>query len=428
MDETYTPEDVEKVRAEFPKSDKDSLSHAHAIPGSEGTEVSGIRVTGYFDGKDEVLRVPPEKFRGVENQADLHLLDLTFTKLGDRIPPERQQVLVDLVASMDRPGTSCLGEVQRFLKNKANSIAQAEDPEAQAHSEITGFLGEKINLMFGLGDPQAKIIFGQENLARQVFKRTSLVETSKLLENKAFLAKLLLAIEQEVPQQIVGKNEDARGVTVTEVEVGPGQRVFRDSVRRDGYPKKQLDRAIVFDVTQGDYVANSEVLLAKSRPVVRILNLINDALDRPDALIVPLIGEGQGQKASEFPVGVVENKAHYPWEVERMAELTAANPNLTEIGGVDPEGHKLIIGLARQLNYVEQLSSTGFNPKMAVRVLSFPEDAPVEALEKIGQLATQRGNKNLVIRKLPYTRVELDALTEVILSKSKIREIIAPKQ
>lgn len=433
MDEglSYNEQDIARAREQFPKAD-DSLSHAHIAPGPEGTEVSGIRVTGHFGGKDEVIRVLPEKFRGVESEADKRLLEQTFSKLGDRIPPERQQILIDLVASFGRPGTSCLGEVQRFLNNKAANIARAEDPEVQANSEINGFLGEKINLMFGLDDPQARIVFGQENLRGEVFRQTRLVETSRLLESKAFLAKLLLTIEQDVPREVTGRRQESQGMITTEVEVGPAQRVFREAVRRAGYPKESLNRAVIFDAAQGGYVANPEVLLEDARPVVRILNIINEALDRPDALIVPLIGEGRGEERiqvpSEFPIGVVENKAYYPWEVRRMAELTANNPNGSEIGGVDDEGHRLVIGLARQLNYVEQLAPAGFNRRMAVRVLSFPADAPVEALEEIGQLATQRGNQNLVIRILPYTRVELDTLTEVILSKAKVKGIISPKE
>lgn len=343
MPETYTPEDVEKARTEFPKLDKDLMSHAETSPDPRG----GLRITGEFSDQDYRVRplvVEATKKVLVENDRDERILQKALEKMDADTPPEHKQALTDVVSSFENGGSSFLGEAKVFLRSKASNITRAKDVEQQAKSELAGMLGEKLNTMFGLQSEQVATVYGGKVL--ESLPSVAVVETGELLQSKAFLAKLRLAIEEEMPS-------DERDKSRT---------VFRPAVRGRGYPVEDLKKAINYDSEVGGYKANPTVLNPDSRAVVRVLREVNNSLDRPDGVLLERIQERNGQAVldpNERPIGTAETKAYYPWEVDEMAKLTSANPNRGEIGGVSEDGLNLAIGLDRQRNYVENLAPWG---------------------------------------------------------------------
>lgn len=410
----YTEADVGRTREQFPKIGGES-SHAHSAPGASGDiETSGVVVSARVGGKDQTFKFPPEEYSDVENDKDRRVLETAFSELKKNSQPisdARKQVLADLVASFEGPGESFLGQAQKFLGRKAEAIARTGDSEAhveQARGNLAGWLGERLNLMFGLGSENVKTVFGSGALNR-IRVSTSLVETADLLLTKdsSIVAAFMTAEKGLIPGQ-------------------PQGRIFQREVAKANYPPERIKQAIAFDYSSGRYTANPEVVFARSEFVLKTLARLNNT-ERPDALILARTREevtGKLMPDPESVLGPVESKAYYPWEVKEMLELMTRS-GWGVLGG-ESGGQHLAVDIGGQLDYITELSQNGFpNRDEAIVVVRFPADAPLEVLQQLGQLALEHRIKNLVIQTLPYTRAELDTLIEATLDKVNLKEIIA---
>lgn len=410
MPETYTPEDVEKTRADFPKSDKDSLSYASTIPGPAG----GTRITGEFSGEDYRLRpfAPESQKKGmVENERDESILNKTFEKIGKTTPPERKQVLVDLVASFENGDNSFRGEMITYLRGRRSQLELSADPRVQAQNELVGMLGEKVNLMFDLDDPRIVTLAGEKVV--KSLPPVSIVATADLLESKAFLAKVNLSMEEAFGE-------------------GGG---FKNRERDLGYPN--FKEMIYFDPQERAYEANPEIMNADLPPVQRVLRQINEAMTKPDALlqrrgpvdrVKPLAESNRMDLPDRQVFGVVEIKNYYPWEVDALPGLTEENPNRSELGGKTADGMNLTIPLKREANYAKELSPWPFTVEDRAAVVRFPADAPRASVRRLSELAISRGLNNVVFQLLPVTRAELDTLIEETLKSINLEKIISKEK